>query len=449
MRRATVRLLLLLALAPALAGAAGPGDGARVGEEPWARAGAQVAGEARAGDGAAADEPGSELRVWLLTMGPGEAIWERFGHNALRVVDTRTGYDASYNWGIFDFRQEDFIPRFLRGRMLYMMAPFDSEAMIAAYRAAGREIVAQELALTPAQKLELQTLAERNARPENRDYFYDYFLDNCSTRVRDLLDHVLDGALQEAFADAPTGRTYRWHTRRLTQPDPLLFTGMDILLGTPGDRPITRWEEMFVPMSLRDAVRELEVPAPDGGFRPLVISEEVLAPARVASEPGAPPGWLGRYLLLGVVLGAAFLLLGRAGVGAPVARTAFGVVSGVWGALAGLAGLILVLVLFTDHRFMFWNENLFLLNPVALPMAVVGPLAAARASSRVVLARLAAIVAALAVVGLVVGLTPFAEQTNGLETALLLPVHLGLWGGAEALRRGGARMGAGEGRARS
>ena len=73
-----------------------------------------------------AGEPGSELRVWLVTAGPGDAVWERYGHNALRVLDTRTGYDVSFNWGIFSFGQPvQFIIRFLQGRMVYTMAPFD------------------------------------------------------------------------------------------------------------------------------------------------------------------------------------------------------------------------------------------------------------------------------------------------------------------------------------
>jgi hypothetical protein len=380
-------------------------------------------------------EPGSELRVWLITIGPGDAIWERFGHNAIRLLDTSTGYDASYNWGIFDFEQEDFIPRFLRGEMLYMMAPFASEPMIEMYRAAGREVIAQELALTPSQKLELRDFAERNALPGNREYFYDYFLDNCSTRVRDLLDRVLGGALFERFGSEPTGMSYRDHTRRLTRPDPALYTGMDILLGSPGDQPITVWAEMFLPMTLRDAIRDLRVDDGEGGTRPLVMSEDLLAEARVADEPEEAPTWWPWYLLAGLLGGAAFAILGhRAGAGSPRARWAFAGFGGLWGAIAGFAGLILVAVLFTDHRFMAWNENLFLLSPLSLPLAVLVPLAAVRPPARMWAARVAGAVAALAVAGVVIGLAPFAVQQNAFEMALFVPLHLGVWRGVSALR---------------
>jgi len=395
----------------------------------------QVGGAAQEAPELSVPEPGAELRVWLVTIGPGEAVWERFGHNAIRLVDTRTGYDASYNWGIFDFQQEDFIPRFLRGQMLYMMAPFASEPMIEMYRAAGREVVAQELDLTPAEKLELRILAERNALPENRDYFYDYFLDNCSTRVRDLLDVVLGGAIANRFDSEHTGTSYRYHTRRLTRPDPLLFTGMDILLGSPGDRPITRWEEMFIPMTLRDALRGFTMDRGEGAPRPLVISEEVLAPARVAREPAAPPTWWPWYLALGLGWGSFLLVLGaNAARGDVRARWAFGAVGSVWSLAVGLAGTILVLVLLTDHQFMTWNENLFLFSPLSLVLAPLIPLSLVRPSARGAATAVASFVVGLAVTGVVVGWMPFAVQQNAPQAALLLPVHIALWGALKGMR---------------
>ncbi len=380
-----------------------------------------------AGGGRAhAQEPGSELRVWLITIGPGDAVWERFGHNAIRLVDTRTGYDASYNWGIFDFQQEDFIPRFLRGEMLYMMAPFATQPMLDMYRASGREIVSQELALTSAQKLALRDFAERNALPENRDYYYDYFLDNCSTRVRDLLDQVLGGVLFEQFGALATGTSYRDHTRRLTRPDPALYTGMDLLLGSPGDQPISVWAEMFLPMTVRDALRDVQVGDGAGGTRPLVISEEVLAEARVAEEPQEAPTWWPWYLITGLLGGVAFAGLGvRAAGGSVRARWGLAVTGALWGLVTGISGTILVAVLFTDHHFMAWNENLFLLSPLSLAVAVLVPLAVVRPSVRSWAARVAQAVTVLAGVGLVVGLLPFAVQQNGM--------HLGVWRAAEAL----------------
>ena len=388
----------------------------------------QLAGQAEASSDRLPAEPGSELRVWLITAGPGDVVWERFGHNALRVLDTSTGRDVAYNWGIFDFDQVDFVPRFLKGQMLYSMATFRAGPMVEAYARTGREIVMQELALRPAQRLALRDLAERNALPENRDYFYDYFLDNCSTRVRDLLDQVLGGSLSRRFAEAPSGTSFRYHIRRLTRTAPLLYTGMDVLLGIPGDRPISVWEEMFLPMTLRDAVRELTVVDADGVEGPLVVAEAVVAPGTGSSGPETPPSWFAAYLLLGLLLGGVLAWSGGLEArGARWGRYTFVAAGTLWSLVAGLVGTILVLVLFTDHDFMTWNENLFLLNPLSLALTVLVPLAIRRPGARLAAERLAVTVAGVAAVGLLLQALPGFRQENAIFFALVLPVHLGLW----------------------
>ena len=127
-------------------------------------------------------EPGSELQVYIMTMGQGDLVWERFGHNALGIRDASTGTDIVYNWGTFSFEQEGFLPRFLRGEMLYWMAPYDAVQTVMAYEQMNRSVTVQELNLTPAQRLEIKRFVEWNQRDENKFYRYDYYLDNCSTR---------------------------------------------------------------------------------------------------------------------------------------------------------------------------------------------------------------------------------------------------------------------------
>ena len=375
-----------------------------------------------------APTPGSELRVWLVTMGAGEAVWERFGHNALRVLDTSTGEDVAYNWGIFDFDQVDFIPRFLRGEMLYMAAAFPTEPMVEAYARTGRHIVMQELALTPAQRLAVRNLAERNVLPENREYFYDYFLDNCSTRVRDLLDRVLDGALAQRFRDAPTVTSFRYHIRRLTGSDPLLFTGMDVLLGTPGDRPISVWEEMFLPMALHDGLRDMTVVDDTGAEGPMVLAEHVVVQGTAPGDPNNVPSRFALYLLLGLVIGGVLAWsCAESDRSTRWKRSLFLTLGTLWSVVAGVVGTILVLVLFTDHRFMFWNANLFLLTPLSLALAVLVPLGVLRPGARPATERLALAVAGIAVAGVAFQLLPAFRQQNAIFVALTLPIHVGLW----------------------
>jgi hypothetical protein len=386
-------------------------------------------------------EPGSQFRVWLITTGPGDAVWERFGHNALRVLDTETGRDVAYNWGIFDFNQADFVPRFLKGQMLYMMAPFSTSAMVDHYAGTNREVVMQELALTPSERLTLSDLVELNALPENRDYFYDYFLDNCSTRVRDMLDQVLGGALFEQLGRRDTGTSYRTHTRRLTQIDPLVFTGMDVLLGSPGDRPISLWEQMFVPMTLRDALRDATTTDADGLEIPLVLSEEFVVASTREAEPLRADSWLWRYLMLGALLGGLVAWLGQQAVtGARWHRVLLGVLGSTWSLLTGASGVILVLVLLTDHWSMARNESLFLLNPLSLPLVLLVPLALAGKSTAIRHARILGFAAAgIGMLGLLFQLLPATQQQTGMLFALFLPMHIGLAAAVNAVSKASER----------
>ena len=148
-----------------------------------------------------------------MTMGPGEQVWERFGHNAIWIHDAVAGTDIAYNYGLFDFHQQDFLPRFIRGQMWYWMAGFPAQPYVQTYVRANRSVWLQQLDLPPAARLELQRFLEWNARPENRFYHYDYYKDNCSTRVRDALDRVIGGRIQAATVDVA-------HRKDLSLPHP-------------------------------------------------------------------------------------------------------------------------------------------------------------------------------------------------------------------------------------
>ena len=375
----------------------------------------------------AAAEAGTELRVWLVTAAPGDAVWERYGHNAIRVLDTRTGRDVSYNWGIFDFEQVDFIPRFLQGRMLYRMAPFRTDAMIASYAQTNREVRLQELNLTPSQKLALRDFAENNALPENRNYIYQYFVDNCSTRARDLLDLVLGGALRASYSADDRGASYRFHTRRLTQVDPLIYTGMDLLLGSPTDAPISAWDEMFVPMILADELSSFSVTDASGALRPLILNDEIVVPSSRADAPLAPPSWLWAYLMIGTIVGGVLAVGSTERVRSSlVLRSTSLVVGTAWSLLGGVLGLVLVGLLFTDHIFSHRNENLFLVNPLMLATAVLLPLTllGERWKGRARTWSLG--MAGLALAGLLWHVLPWSTQTSAMFFALFLPAHLGL-----------------------
>lgn len=369
------------------------------------------------------------LQVVLVTMGQGDQVWERFGHNALWIYDRGTGEDDVYNYGVFDFRSPGYWGRFMKGNWLYMLGVDDMRRTMYVYEYLNRSVEAQWLNLTPAQKRELKSFLETNARPENRDYLYDYFRDNCSTRIRDALDRVIGGRLKAATAGKPTGTTYRWHSDRLVAEDPVVQFGLAGGLGPSADRPIDEWEEMFLPFKVRDQVREIRVPGVDGREVPLVAREQVLyAAAGRAPEAAKPPVRLPWYVLIGATLAAALALLGIRTMHSGAARFLFSALASFWLLFAGTGGVILLaLWTLTNHKIAYANENLFQLSPLALPLVLLLPCLAYGARWAAAPAKwLALAVAVSSVLGFVLQVLPGLDQVNGQIIALALPVNLAL-----------------------
>ena len=390
-------------------------------------------------------EPGSELTITLLTMGVGEQVWEQFGHNAIwfhveRPPSLNGPVDVVYNWGIFDSSQPNFILHFLLRdeRMLYSMGGYPYEQTLIDYRARDRAVWAQELDLTNAQKIALRDFVIWNSQPQNSRYRYDYYRDNCSTRVRDALDRVLGGVIRATFSGRKTSFTYRSETLRLTQRDALLAAGIDLGLGRPADRELTAYDEMFLPMRLRDYVRELRVDDGHGGTRPLVKSERMLLPTINHPEASAPPRWLRTFLVLGLLIAAVFAVVGwRAARGSAPARFTAGTLFAVWCFLVGCLGVILTLLWsVTEHTFAHRNENLLLFNPLWLVLAVMVPMTAVKGRVARVTRLLTFLVAALAVVALLLHVVGLSRESNGEMIALALPPALAL---AWVVHRGTAR----------
>ena len=254
---------------------------------------------------------GASLRVSLVTMGPGGPVWEQFGHNAIMIEDGATGEARWYNYGMFDFSAADFWPRFARGEMRYWMSSQDAGASLRSYIRAERSVWVQELDLTPEERLAMRDFLTWNELPENRFYAYDYFRDNCSTRVRDAIDRVLGGALRSATEPLPAASTWRDDVRRLTAGDPWIYTGTELTMSRATDSAINRWQGMWLPSAVREEVRLLRRAGPDGVERPLVKSETTLFLSARPEPLASPPARWPWYLVIGALGGALLAWLGR------------------------------------------------------------------------------------------------------------------------------------------
>jgi hypothetical protein len=365
------------------------------------------------------DPPGSELTVYLMTMGQGDLVWERYGHNAIGIRDSRNNTDHVFNWGIFSFEEPGFIGRFLRGEMMYWMAGQDAAATLAQYRMLNRTVEIQELNLSPAQRVALYDFIKWNSRDENKFYRYDYFLDNCSTRARDALDRVLGGAIRLATDTMQTGTSYRWHALRLMAEDRLTTVGVDIGLGRPTDRPISAWEEMFIPMKVRDHIRNIRVPDDSGRLVPLVTSERVLFEAQREPERTTPPLLVLPLGILGLLLGGglAWLARRRSSAAPPVAVVAVVI-------LGALGFALLFLRFMTQHVAAYDNTNLFVYNPLWIAVVIAYPFAKRSAQTRRATHLLATIAGALTAFGIVAPFIPGFNQGSFAVIALAAPIGL-------------------------
>lgn len=321
---------------------------------------------------------GETLEVSLLTMGWGEAIWERFGHNAIRVRDRRTGFDMSYNWGMFDFDQPNFLQRFLTGDTKYWMAGFPTVPLLEVYARQGRAVRAQRLALTAGERGALLAFLEWNALDANRYYRYDYYRDNCSTRARDAIDRVLGGALERALAPIPTTSTWRSSTERLTAHSPFAYVGISLALGRNADRPLTAWQEAFLPVRFARALDSLVIARAGAAPTRLVDSTEQLVPAVRPPEPEQPPTWsMTKSALVAVVVLALCWIAARWRVAGVVLTTSWYLVCGLLGTALLLAGTV------TKHiPYMGSNASILLMHPGHLLLALLVPLAVWRWRTR-------------------------------------------------------------------
>ncbi|MEP6897683.1 MAG: hypothetical protein ABI870_04035, partial [Rhodanobacter sp.] len=194
-------------------------------------------------------------------------------------------------------------------------------------------------------------------------YNYDYYADNCSTRVRDALDKALGGALKARFTAHADGMTYRQQTARLMSAQPWLMLVLDLGLGPYADQHLDAWQESFLPDVLQAQLRGVRVDDGHGGLQPVVHDEQILSPNRLDVPPLQAPDLQLPLAITGLLVAGLIVTLRR------VWRTGFALLGTVYLVAAGIVGVVLLaLWLLTDHHSAWANANLLLFNPLALVM---------------------------------------------------------------------------------
>jgi hypothetical protein len=367
-----------------------------------------------------ANAPGANLEVSLVTYGPGDTYWERFGHDAIELRDTVSGEAVNFNYGVFDFDESGFLLNFARGRMHYLMDAAYTAQDESWYIQAGRSVTRQQLALTPEQASALRDFLLWNLRPENARYDYDYYVDNCTTRVRDALDRALGGVLKARLAARPGGMTYRQQTARLMSAQPWLMLLLDVGLGPYADRPLNAWQESFLPAVLSRELASMRLTGTQGPH-PLVTGDELIAPNRLDTPPATAPDLRLPLALAGLALAVALLLARR------FWPTGFALLGTLYLLLAAVTGIgLLVLWLLTTHHAAWANANLLLFNPLAMLLLPAvwrarRGLPAARTTDAMLLVQLVAMLAAV-----LLHLLPGTVQQNQPWLLFALPAWLSM-----------------------
>ncbi len=369
---------------------------------------------------------GARISVALITYGAGAEVFERFGHVALVVRDSTLGEDIAFNWGMFDFNQPNFLWNFLTGDTKYWMAGFNTQAFNELYRRDNRRIRRQELALSAVEKAALYEYVAWNARDENRFYRYDYYGDNCATRIRDVLDRTLGGALHQGWTVPGAGHTWRGETARITATDLPTYVGIEIALGRNADKPLSKWDEAFLPDYLANHLAEFVVHAADGRRYSLVASDTIFYESTRVPLPTESPGRLAVAALVGLTL--AGLIAALADAKSRGARMLLGATVALWYGIGGLLGTLLLLAAtVTKHApYMGMNTTLLQLHPLMLLAAPPVAIALVRNVRGRAAMGMSAVLACLSLAGAVVQLVPALSQSSGVVLAVTVPVHVAL-----------------------
>ncbi|MVM29996.1 DUF4105 domain-containing protein [Spirosoma sp. HMF4905] len=305
-------------------------------------------------------------RVSLITYGPGnDDISSVFGHTEIRFTDPMLGLDRDYSFGGFDYRADYFIIKFLRGTLPYNLTVHNLYQVLYYYQQTNRSIREQSLNLSPIQRQRLFSALEENYLPQNREYRYKFYYDNCSTRPRDMIANACGDSLTIPSRSRMTGKSYRDLMNEYLEEMPWYQLGMNLAIGKPSDEQTDGWHAMYLPERLFDQFAHATLRQANGQIVPLVSSvQTIFAPQETFRQQVSlllDPDVV--FAILGVLV--ALFTIRRYKVAGKVDswfdRLLFSIVG-------FLGWFLLVLWLIRDDGVTSWNATLLYLMPLHLPL---------------------------------------------------------------------------------
>ena len=296
------------------------------------------------------------VEISLLTCEPHDEVYSLYGHTAIRYHDLRRGgIDVAFNYGVFNFHAPYFVLRFVFGITDYELGAYPYKYFRIEYERFGSQVVEQVLNLTNEEKLRLQFLLADNMQPANTVYRYNYFYNNCTTKARDIIEQCINGRIEYIGYKKDT-LTYRTTVHAMTKQHPWARFGNDLLLGIKADRPTSQREQEFLPAHLMQDFDHALIQA--DGTRPLVKERRIAVPAGAkVLRPDFPLSPLAVGLILLGVGCIVFVIEIRK-------KKTF-----LWWdlplmLLSGSLGIVLFLMLFSQHPTVSLNLQILLFNPL-------------------------------------------------------------------------------------
>ena len=349
------------------------------------------------------------VEVSLLTCQPHDEVYSLYGHTALRWHDLRLGgLDLAFNYGVFDFKKPHFVARFVFGLTDYELGAYPYKYFVEEYRRFGSMVTEQVLNLTDEEKSAIHEALAINLRPENKIYRYNFFYSNCTTKARDIIEQCIKGNLKYTERKDYTP-TYREIIHSMTERNPWSRFGNDLLLGIKADQKTDLRQQEFLPYNLLYDFDHAQIYA-DGTYRPLVKERRIAVPAGVQIvQEGFPLSPLICAIILLVISLLLFLLEWRQ-------KKVYVLWDIVLMLLTSTLGIVLTLMLFSQHPTVSLNLQIILLNP--LPLFFLWPVTRGRQTRYW---KITAILAVLFLVGSI--FQNYAEGIHVLALCLLMQCY--------------------------
>ena len=307
-------------------------------------------------DEKAENTPPDSIEVSLLTCQPHDEVYSLYGHTALRWHDLRSGMDIAFNWGVFNFKAPHFVARFVFGLTDYELGAYPYNLFQEEYKHFGSMVTEQVLNLNGEEIMRLKGLLQQNLRSENRVYRYNYFYNNCTTKARDIIEQCVNGEVKYAERENFTP-SYRDMVHEMTRNKRWAQWGNDLLLGIKADQPTTLREQEFLPHNLMYDFDRAQI-YENGVYRPLVKERRIAVPAGVQIIKKEFPITPIQYFCIMLVIGILFFIMEWKQPGIHTYWDALLMV------LSGIIGVVLFLMLFSQHPTVSLNLQFILFNPI-------------------------------------------------------------------------------------